>query len=65
MRYLIAFALLTFAHSTESVNGVEGRDVPGDHADLPAPAGEQGTFAEAAGGGGLAHDHVHDHDAVA
>ncbi len=50
MRYLIAFALLTFAHSTESVNGVEGRDVPGDHVDLPAPAGPQGTFTPAGGG---------------
>ncbi len=62
---LIAFAMLTFAHSTESVNGVPGKPVPGEPFELPAPAGEQGTFAEAAGGGGLAHDHVHDHDAVA
>jgi Zn-dependent M28 family amino/carboxypeptidase len=62
---LIAFAMLTFAHSTESVNGVPGKQVPGEPFELPAPAGEEGTFAEAAGGGGLAHDHVHDHDAVA
>jgi hypothetical protein len=47
---LIAFAMLTFASSTESVNGVEGRDVPGDHADLPAPAGPQGTFTATGGG---------------
>ena len=50
VRYLIAFAMLTFAHSTESVNGVEGRDIPGDHADLPAPAGPEGTFTPAGGG---------------
>jgi Zn-dependent M28 family amino/carboxypeptidase len=47
---LIAFAMLTFAYSTESVNGVEGRDVPGDHGELPAPAGPEGTFTAADGG---------------
>ncbi|MGR6963239.1 M28 family peptidase [Geodermatophilus sp. URMC 61] len=41
---LIAFAMLTFAYSTESVNGVEGRGVPGDGGGLPAPAGPEGTF---------------------
>ncbi|MGY1848803.1 MULTISPECIES: M28 family metallopeptidase [unclassified Blastococcus] len=61
---LIAFAMLTFAFSTESVNGVPGRPVPGPAFELPAPAGEQGTFREAAGGGGLAHDHVHGHEVV-
>ncbi len=60
---LIAFAMLTFSYSTESVNGVPGEPVPGKPFELPAPAGEQGTFVEAAGGGGL--DHRHDHDAVA
>ncbi|MGY1722939.1 M28 family peptidase [Blastococcus sp. SYSU DS0533] len=59
---LIAFAMLTFAFSTESVNGVEGRPVPGPAFELPAPAGAEGTFVEAAGGGGLEHDHVHGHE---
>jgi Zn-dependent M28 family amino/carboxypeptidase len=42
----IAFAVLTYAYSTESVNGVPGRRVPGRF-DIPAPAGPEGTFAEA------------------
>ena len=58
---LIAFAMLTFSYSTESVNGVPGKDVPGPPFQLPAPAGPEGTFQEAAGGGGLAHDHDHHH----
>jgi Zn-dependent M28 family amino/carboxypeptidase len=41
---LIAYAQLTFAFSTQSVNGVAGKDVPGPAANLPAPAGAQGTF---------------------
>ena len=40
---LIAFAQLTFAYSTESVNGVPGQMVPGP-VNLTAPAGPQGTF---------------------
>ncbi|MCV2488026.1 M20/M25/M40 family metallo-hydrolase [Geodermatophilus sp. YIM 151500] len=48
---LMAFALLTYAYSTESVNGVAGVPVPGGDAELPAPAGPEGTFT--AGGGGL------------
>jgi Zn-dependent M28 family amino/carboxypeptidase len=48
---LIAFAQLTFAHSTESVNGVPGKRVPGPPFTLPAPAGPEGTFAEDGGGG--------------
>jgi Zn-dependent M28 family amino/carboxypeptidase len=48
---LIAFAQLTFAHSTESVNGVPGKRVPGRPFTLPAPAGPEGTFAEDGGGG--------------
>jgi Zn-dependent M28 family amino/carboxypeptidase len=48
---LIAFAQLTFAYSTESVNGVRGRRVPGKRVQLPPPAGPQGTFAEEGGGG--------------
>ena len=43
---LISFAALTFAYSTESVNGVPGKKVPGPHFDLPAPAGPEGTFTE-------------------
>ena len=39
----IAFAVLTFAYSTESVNGVAGRNIPGNLT-LPAPAGPEGTF---------------------
>ncbi|CAA9381682.1 MAG: Uncharacterized lipoprotein aminopeptidase LpqL [uncultured Nocardioides sp.] len=50
---LIAFAMLTFAYSTESVNGVPGRKVPGPRW-MPTPAGPQGTFSEE-GGGGLHH----------
>jgi Zn-dependent M28 family amino/carboxypeptidase len=38
----IAFAVLTFAYSTESVNGVPGRRVPGSRG-LPTPAGPAGT----------------------
>jgi Peptidase family M28/PA domain len=50
---LIAFAALTFAYSTESVNGVPGKKVPGRAFTLPAPAGPEGTFADE--GGGLSH----------
>jgi Zn-dependent M28 family amino/carboxypeptidase len=39
----IAFAILTYAYSTESVNGVPGRRVPGNFR-IPAPAGSEGTF---------------------
>ena len=39
----IAFALLTYAYSTESVNGVPGKKVPGNF-QIPAPAGSEGTF---------------------
>jgi Zn-dependent M28 family amino/carboxypeptidase len=48
---LIAFAQLTFAYSTESVNGVPGKRVPGPPTTLPAPAGPEGTFAEEGSGG--------------
>ena len=40
---LIAFAILTYAYSTESVNGVPGKKVPGNFR-IPAPAGSEGTF---------------------
>ena len=39
----VAFAVLTYAYSTETVNGVPGEDVPGGFT-IPAPAGEEGTF---------------------
>jgi Zn-dependent M28 family amino/carboxypeptidase len=51
---LVAFAMLTFAYSTESVNGVPGKRVPGPPVNLPAPAGPEGTFAST-GGGHSAH----------
>ena len=38
----IGFAILRFAYSTQSVNGVPGMRVPGNYT-LPAPAGTQGT----------------------
>jgi hypothetical protein len=41
---LVAYAMLTFAYSTESVNGKPGKAVP-SAAPLPAPAGPEGTFA--------------------
>ncbi len=39
----IGFAILTYAYSTESVNGVPGKKVPGKFT-IPAPAGPEGTF---------------------
>jgi Zn-dependent M28 family amino/carboxypeptidase len=38
----IAFAVLTFAYSTESVNGVPGKEVPASNP-FPEPAGPEGT----------------------
>jgi Zn-dependent M28 family amino/carboxypeptidase len=44
---LIAFAQLTFAFSTQSVNGVAGTNVPGGSSvTLPTPAGPEGTFPD-------------------
>ena len=44
---LIAFAQLTFAFSTQSVNGVAGKPVPGGSSvTLPTPAGAEGTFPD-------------------
>ena len=43
---LIAFAQLTYAHSTESVNGVPGKKVPGPAFTLPTLAGPEGTFPD-------------------
>jgi hypothetical protein len=50
--------MLTFAYSTEKVNGVLGTMVPGSPSiNLPEPAGPEGTFGSSGGG------HEHDHDA--
>jgi Zn-dependent M28 family amino/carboxypeptidase len=43
---LIAFAALTFAYSTESVNGVPGKKVPDAKAWAATPAGPEGTFPD-------------------
>ena len=40
----VAFSVLTFAYSTQTVNGVAGNPVPGSFA-IPAPAGQEGTFS--------------------
>ncbi len=39
----VAFAVLTYAYSTQTVNGVVGKAVPGNFT-IPAPAGPEGTF---------------------
>lgn len=49
----VAFAVLTYAFSTEAVNGVPGIPVPGDLV-LPEPAGPEGTVGS---DGGDAHEH--------
>jgi Zn-dependent M28 family amino/carboxypeptidase len=46
----IAMAVITYAYSTETVNGVPGKKVPGNF-NIPAPAGPEGTV----GGDGGAH----------
>lgn len=38
----VAFAVLTYAYSTETVNGVPGKKVPGNFT-IPPPAGPEGT----------------------
>ena len=38
--------MLTYAYSTETVNGVPGKSVPGRPFELPEPAGPEGTFLE-------------------
>ncbi|WP_166870859.1 M28 family metallopeptidase [Salinibacterium sp. ZJ450] len=47
----IALSVLTYSYSTESVNGVKGKTIPGGLT-LPAPAGPQGTVGS---GGGHSH----------
>ncbi|WP_202033074.1 M28 family metallopeptidase [Nocardioides sp. WS12] len=51
----VAFAVLTYAFSTEAVNGVPGEPVPGDLV-IPPPAGPQGTVGS--GGGGAEDKHL-------
>ncbi|WP_228479460.1 M28 family metallopeptidase [Microbacterium atlanticum] len=53
----VAYAVSTYAASTESVNGVKGVKIPGNFP-VPAPAGPEHTFAGPLGG----DDHGHDHD---
>jgi len=48
----VAFSVLTYAYSTESVNGVPGKEVPGEFT-IPAPAGPEGTVGS--GGGSAPH----------
>ncbi len=48
----VAFSVLTYAHSTESVNGVPGTVVPGNFT-IPAPAGPEGTVSIDGGGAPL------------
>ena len=55
----VAFAVMTFAYSTEAVNGVPGKKVPGKFT-IPAPAGPEHTFAGPLGG-----DSEHDHGTLA
>jgi hypothetical protein len=45
--------VLTYAYSTETVNGVPGTKVPGNFT-IPAPAGPEGTVGS--GGGAAAHE---------
>jgi len=56
----IALAVLAYSYSTELVNGVVGKSVPGG-LNLPEPAGPEGTVGS---DGGLAPDHGHGHDAL-
>lgn len=51
----IALAVLVYAYSTESVNGVVGKHIPGGLS-LPAPAGPEGTTGSSGG-----HSHGEDH----
>ena len=55
----VAFAVFTYAASTEAVNGVAGATIPGRFT-VPEPAGPEHTFAGPLGG----DDHGHDHDVV-
>jgi hypothetical protein len=48
---LVAFAMLTFAYSTETVEGLPGKPVPGGAFELPAPVGRVTVGFRAASGG--------------
>ena len=50
----IAFAVLTYAYSTETVNGVPGTKVPGKFT-IPAPAGPEGTVGSDGGAAEAEH----------
>lgn len=56
----VAFAVFTYAASTEGVNGVAGKKIPGN-TKIPAPAGPEHTFAGPLGGDDHGHDHDRDH----
>ncbi|MFC5381452.1 M28 family metallopeptidase [Aquipuribacter nitratireducens] len=57
----VAYAVFTYAASTEDVNGVSGARIPGRFS-VPAEVdGPRYTFAGPLGGDGP-HDHDHDHD---
>ena len=56
----VAFAVFTYAASTQDVNGVKGAKIPGNFR-IPAPAGPEHTFAGPLGGDDHGHDHDHDH----
>jgi Zn-dependent M28 family amino/carboxypeptidase len=59
----VAFTTLTYAYSTESVNGVPGKRVPGPASDVfGASAGMSAGAGTPGGGGGLHPEHEHDHD---
>jgi Zn-dependent M28 family amino/carboxypeptidase len=50
----VAFAVLTYAYSTEAVNGVPGEPVPGEFT-IPEPAGPEGTVGSGGGDAPRAH----------
>jgi Zn-dependent M28 family amino/carboxypeptidase len=61
----VAFTTMTYAYSTETVNGVPGRRVPGPTSDV---FGASASFTNSSaaltvgGGGGLHPEHEHDHE---
>jgi Zn-dependent M28 family amino/carboxypeptidase len=60
----VAFTTMTYAYSTETVNDVPGKRVPGPASDVfGASAGMAGAGALTPGGGGGLHpEHEHDHE---
>jgi Zn-dependent M28 family amino/carboxypeptidase len=57
----VAYAVSTYAASTESVNGVPGAKIPGNFP-VPAPAGPEHTFAGPLGGDDHGADHAEHYD---